>query len=136
MNNFLTAETAIYSVLNVTAITNLVKCLHLNVKSLKEYHDMLPAIGIKAVELTADDEGQEIVSGFCEVVAQGEYQTANRKSEEIGSEVYDILIKRNWKNVTFAAPVNDIWTTGMREAAVEDNGTWACVVQVFWKVML
>ncbi len=130
------AEQIVYDILsqNVGLMADLAQ-LHLRIKEISQYYDQVPAVGVKAFKLNYNNEnGLEEVVGFCEVVAIGEYESASAKCEDIASQVYRIL--NGYGNNVLNEAFNGIETSGYEIMPIDQDGVYACLAHVAWKLIL
>ena len=130
----LTAMTAIQEIIDAdTNLSAAVRSTHIGVKDLSDYHGALPAIGIAYTRTIKNDEGQETVEGFCEVVAAGERKTAETASRLIGSGLYELL--KTYRNESsLVSKIQGVDTSGFQPINMDTGSLWVCLTHVFWTV--
>lgn len=138
MNRFNQVEQAIHEVLLADkSLMGMVKSLHKGLKDVVGYRDRIPAIGIKCVDISHNPEtGEELGSGFCEVVAAGEYMTATENSETIASAVYDKLKHYGAAGHELKQMINGIDVQGMKSLGGDVDGRFYALTHVFFTVAL
>lgn len=137
MSTLQDAENIVKDILSYDkSLSESVKMIHVRLKELADYHDQLPAIGIKSAAMVNDPEtGEEYVDGFCEVVALGEYDSASVESEAIGQQVYEIFKNYGAIHSSTAARFNGIETRGLQAVSdMREIGIYSCVAHVYWRL--
>ncbi len=138
MNRFDQVEQAVYEILNADSeIKGMVRMIHKRLKDVSGYHDRVPAIGIKCVDISYDPEsGEESGSGICEVVAVGEYDAATEQCERIAGAVYDKLKHYGAAGSELQQDINGIKVSGARSLGGDIEGRFYALAHVFIKVEL
>lgn len=137
VNRVKEAETALVEILSADVdLMKKVRQIERGFREIADYGDRLPAIGIGYDDSGMDEDGNEWVSGICEVVVKGEMRGASELSMEIGSMVYEILSRYSEAGAELTAQVQSISGSGMRPVTGKIGTTWIALTHVDWTVQV